>query len=962
MNVHETKRPKANACSVCGTALPANLPPALCPKCLLKAGLPSQDATLEDTTPARPSRTMPQPNEQFGRYRIIRQIGQGGMGAVFEAEDLENGRRLALKIMSHALDSRDTRARFLREGRLAASINHPNSVYIFGTEEIAGMPVIAMELVTGGTLQDRVKQKGPLPVTEAVDSILQVIDGLAAAQRMGILHRDVKPSNCFVDYDGKVKIGDFGLSINTAIRLEPSLTAPGAFMGTPAFASPEQLRGDELTVRSDIYAVGITFYYILTGAVPFNAPNLPQLLASILECPVESPARRRNIVPEGLSQVVLRCLDKNPDKRFRDYTELRRALLPYASTAPAPATVGKRFAAYCLDLLAIQGLIMPFYYLMARYLDIQSPEDTAIGYQFEFSAILLYFTCLEGLSGTTFGKFLMGLRVIRSNRDRPGILRALGRILVVCGPLSLYYLAYSIIFPSVWNSIMSKIFAVHDLSMNPLFWQYELWNILWGAVWTLILFLTIRKRNGFAALHDLLTGTRVAQRSGSPLRLPRMDAQPLELVNSNLPRIGPYQALETLPVSADGHEWFLGYDARLLRKVWICKMKPDDAQVSPGLKNLGRPGRLRWLNGKRSNTESWDAYEAVSGQPLANLIHRRQSWDIVRFWLLDMAEELQAAQADGAMPARLSLDRVWITADNHAKLLDFPAPGTSENQASVPSIDGQRGHVAAAACPAKRSGEAWMSPWPSKESTSSRAQLPEWEAEQTKLMSIKPQDFLRQVAASALEGRPTALREQANRPIAVPLALHARGFLDSLPKTAELKGICDDLKLLLNKPAIVTQARRLVLALGYIIVPIFIMVVSLLTQSTQSWPVDKLLFAVIFMGELTLYLMLFFALGAALLFRGGLLMSLAGVTVINRNGTPASRWRVAWRGLIPILTLTLLNPLCLVACDFVAGTVHGFSIFGYFALGMQFILTIISIMLPDRSLQDRLAGTWLVPK
>ena len=193
------------------------------------------------------------------------------MGVVYEAEDLESGRRVALKVLSHKLDSPEARNRFFREGRLAASINHPNSVYVFGTEEIAGTPVIAMELVSGGTFKDRVREKGPLPIREAVDAVLQMIEGLAAAQRIGILHRDIKPSNCYVGEDGTVKIGDFGLSISTAIRIEPALTATGSFLGTPAFCSPEQLRGDELNARSDMYAVGATLYYLLTGRTPFEA-------------------------------------------------------------------------------------------------------------------------------------------------------------------------------------------------------------------------------------------------------------------------------------------------------------------------------------------------------------------------------------------------------------------------------------------------------------------------------------------------------------------------------------------------------------------------------------------------------------------------------------------------------------------------------------------------------------------
>ena len=269
-----------NICPNCGTPLPANVTPEQCPKCLLQAGLATQptEGGPGGTQPgmAPVPAAWPQPGQLFGHYRIVRLLGRGGMGAVFEAEDTETDRRVALKVLSQTLDSPEARQRFFREGRLAASINHPNSVYVFGTEEIGGTPVIAMELVAGGTLQQRVLEHGPLPVEAAVDAILQVIAGLEAARQLGILHRDIKPSNCFEDAGGVVKIGDFGLSIST-LPTDLNLTTAGAILGTPAFSSPEQLRGQELSLRSDLYAVGVTLFYLLTGRTPYQARNTVQL-------------------------------------------------------------------------------------------------------------------------------------------------------------------------------------------------------------------------------------------------------------------------------------------------------------------------------------------------------------------------------------------------------------------------------------------------------------------------------------------------------------------------------------------------------------------------------------------------------------------------------------------------------------------------------------------------------------
>jgi serine/threonine protein kinase len=197
---------------------------------------------------------------EFGDYRLLGLLGRGGMGTVYEAEQLNTGRRVALKMLGQQLDSPEMRRRFLREGRLAAGVNHPNSLYVFGSEEIEDLPVITMEIAGSGTLKDKLKQQGRYPVPEAVDAILDVVSGLESACAHGVLHRDIKPSNCFVCPDGSVKVGDFGLSVSTLARADTFVTAHGKIMGTPAYAAPEQLRGDTLDLRADIYSVGATLF------------------------------------------------------------------------------------------------------------------------------------------------------------------------------------------------------------------------------------------------------------------------------------------------------------------------------------------------------------------------------------------------------------------------------------------------------------------------------------------------------------------------------------------------------------------------------------------------------------------------------------------------------------------------------------------------------------------------------
>ena len=158
----------------------------------------------------------------LGPFRVVTLLGRGGMGVVYEAEEIDSGRRVALKVLSPGLRREIDRARFLKEGRLAASLDHPNCVYVFGAWELDGRLVIAMELMRE-TLADRLKHGGRLPSALAVDAILQVIAGLDAAATAGILHRDVKPSNCFVDEQGRVKIGDFGISISAHVSSETGL-------------------------------------------------------------------------------------------------------------------------------------------------------------------------------------------------------------------------------------------------------------------------------------------------------------------------------------------------------------------------------------------------------------------------------------------------------------------------------------------------------------------------------------------------------------------------------------------------------------------------------------------------------------------------------------------------------------------------------------------------------------------
>jgi hypothetical protein len=383
----------------------------------------------------------------IGPYRIAGLLGKGGMGEVYEAEHLDHGRRVALKVLNQRLAGADDRARFLREGQLAASLNHPNTVFVFGSEEISGNPVIAMELVAGGTLKDVVDRDGPMAPPAAVDAILQVVAGLDAALACGILHRDVKPSNCFVESDGTVKVGDFGLSIPV---LAPDVTQAGemaTFQGTPQFAAPEQLRGLRLDVRADIYAVGATLYYLLTGHPPFEDRDLMALLTRVATEPPAPPSRPGTVIAPGLSAVVLGCLSKEPAARPASYAELEASLRPFSSAVPVPASLGLRAVAGLIDALLLGAVTAPLAIAPVLELTGSNTINASIRYSSPralnsplwvtlaaAALFVLYYGLLEGRWGRSLGKRICGLEVVAKSGEPAGIRSATLRVLVFVLP------------------------------------------------------------------------------------------------------------------------------------------------------------------------------------------------------------------------------------------------------------------------------------------------------------------------------------------------------------------------------------------------------------------------------------------------------------------------------------------------------------------------------------------------
>ena len=213
----------------------------------------------------------PAPGTILGAYRVEGTIGAGSMGDVFKAIDTGLNRRVAIKILSEKhRDSPELRARFVREGRAVAAISHPNVVQVFATGTFDERPYIAMELLDGTDLGSVVEKDGPLDSTTAAHAVLDAAQGLAAAAKAGLIHRDVKPSNLVRLSSGVVKVTDFGLAKPVDPGTEPALTAMGVVVGTPDYIAPEQARGETIDERVDIYALGGTLYFLLTGIPPFR--------------------------------------------------------------------------------------------------------------------------------------------------------------------------------------------------------------------------------------------------------------------------------------------------------------------------------------------------------------------------------------------------------------------------------------------------------------------------------------------------------------------------------------------------------------------------------------------------------------------------------------------------------------------------------------------------------------------
>ena len=972
-------------CFECGVALSPADTSGLCVKCILRTGLVSQlsPGSFPKLAPGITPDAAVREAFDFGGYRILSLLGRGGMGAVYEAEQIANGRRVALKVLGTSLATPEMQARFVREGRLAAAVRHPNVVAVFAAEQIEGAAAIAMEIVPAGTLNDRISREGPMPPGVAVDTVLQIIDGLEAAHAHGVLHRDIKPANCFLAPDGEVKVGDFGLSISVGKPGGNLADEDGQIVGTPAYASPEQLCGETADLRSDIYSVGATLYFLLTGKCTHDERSVEEVITAVLAEDPVPPWDVQPGIPRDLSRVVMRCLAKKANARFENYAALRAALLPFRSAAPVPAQPGLRFIAGIMDLLVMIAPSLVFHSAKGSGAGMLIGRDaSAVGVYLTFVAWEIFCVCIpEGLWGAGLGKAVCGLRVARRGGGTPGLLRAVARGIVLALAMHLGdAVTWLIRTPSEYQDAVARAQFLPEEML--------------GVVLLVLIFLPMRRRNGYAAAQDLLTGTRVIFAPVATARLLIPDAPTNQPTQSGR-RIGPFAV-----TSREG-EWTFARDEALERRVWIRNVPPGTPAIAGKRRDGCRTGRLRWLTGRRSPEENWDAYEAPDGAPLATFLAGEQPWSRVRSWLLDLAEELNASLAEGMPIGATGIDRLWLTGEGRLLLLDFPAPGARRGHTrsvndSVSMQEFVR-DVATAALPrriplharaflAALGGHAFDSPGRMAGQLRADMEMPGDVSLQRRLLGViiapavalgimltislgnsrdaRRFDALWTLEHGSLPSLRIVIEVQREQAVGNPLAAERCAVVLAGRYGKIISG-----EKFWGRPETEAwhEAARKALGAGKA-------VTAAELRSAEDWTEpyvrdrrerEKSLHGWLLGGTAAA---LNFLLLCALLGLGGTVLSgvppglrMNALAIVTENGGPASRLRALCRGLLGWMPL-LLGSLALALCQIVHGAAVAFPFVALaFALALLWLLS-LTIRNPSRGLNDMIAGTWLVPR
>ncbi len=298
-----------------------------------------------ETLSTGPRSTLVDVGSQLGPYKLLAKLGEGGMGAVYQARHTKLGKLVALKILpQHLLSRSDALSRFEREMLAVGSLQHPNIIQALDAGEIGGVHYLSMEYVEGQDLQELIKTQGPLSIVNACKTIRQAAQGLAAAHKLGLVHRDIKPSNLFITkQSGQIKILDMGLALLAQEETPVALTTTGQCFGTPDYMAPEQWNdAHACDARSDLYSLGCTLYFLLAGRPPYHSDThrsaANKMKGHVMD-PVPDLALARHDAPPGLVAIYFKLMAKKPTDRFASADELAAALVPWCKAVPAPSAV-----------------------------------------------------------------------------------------------------------------------------------------------------------------------------------------------------------------------------------------------------------------------------------------------------------------------------------------------------------------------------------------------------------------------------------------------------------------------------------------------------------------------------------------------------------------------------------------------------------------------------------------------
>ncbi|MBK7642368.1 MAG: protein kinase [Planctomycetes bacterium] len=600
-------------------------------------------------------------------FEIQRELGRGGMGVVYLAREIGSERELALKVLPAELcASEEAFGRFQREAVLAAAISDSRCVFVYGAHQFEGSPAIAMELVRGETLEQVIKRGEKIPVRQAVRWTIELLEGLDAAHRAGVLHRDVKPSNCFVNEDGHVKVGDFGLS--RSLDTDVQLTQSGAFLGSPLYAAPEQVKGRKVDERSDMYSAAATLYALLTLKTPYGGSNLGEVLSRILTEPPEPPRAHRPEIPRALEKVILRAMRREPDDRFEDLAAFREALHPFSVEAPAGGVL-RRLVAHVLDNFCV-GMLNSIVFGLLGVLGLWSLQINASDGQIQMGWLtyvgvlesFLYFALFEGLAGATPGKWVMGLRTVDAKRLERTLPGASLRALLFTAPLASVGLTFAV--SGGFQPSSGAQVSIGSLA-----------GLIPSAVRALYFLATARRRNGMRGLHEILSRTRVIQRA-LPFPLPRRAKTVVEHVLR--PAQGVPETIANYRVRGLVGNTVFGQlceaeDPALSRRVWLCACENAAQALDASRRQVSRRGRLHWLGSARQGEARFEVFESPGGASLTQWMHAQGEleWSAVLQILAGLAQELELTERES--PAqRFALEQVWIDRWGTVRLLDAP--------------------------------------------------------------------------------------------------------------------------------------------------------------------------------------------------------------------------------------------------------------------------------------------------